>query len=61
MLDCQDWEIVLRVYAGQPGLALILAQHLEQLRRALEHGPQGVTDARMGLSLGIENLYPHTL
>ena len=25
MLDCKDWEIVLRVYAGHPSLALILA------------------------------------
>jgi hypothetical protein len=60
MLDCKDWEIVLRVYAGHPSLALILAQHLEHLRRSLERGPQGVADVNAGLALGVENLYEHT-
>jgi hypothetical protein len=60
MLDCKDWEIVLRVYAGHPGLALILAQHLDHLRRSLERGPENVSDVITGLTLGVENLYEHT-
>lgn len=61
MLDSHDWKIVLKVYAGNRGLALILAQHLDHLKRTLEQGPKGAPEVITGLTLGIENLYPHTM
>lgn len=60
MLDAEDWEIVFKVYAEQPKLAFILAQHLTHLKESLQRGPEGALEAIAEIDLGIESLYPHT-
>lgn len=60
MLDPENWKIVLRVYAGQPIPALLLAHQLTEIRQSLERGRKGIPDAINGLELAIETLFPHT-
>ena len=60
MLDPEQWEIVLKVYAGHPVAALTLAYQLIAIKQSLQRGPKGIPDAIAGLDLAIENLFPHT-
>lgn len=59
-VDPRDWNAVLKVYAGQPTLALGLAYQLTALKQLLQSGPQGIPVAITGLNKAIEHLYPHT-
>jgi len=60
MLDAEQWEIVLKVYAGHPVAALTLAYQLIEIKQSLQGGKKGVPDAITALDLAIEGLYPHT-
>ena len=60
MLDTEQWNIVLKVYAGHPVAALTLAYQLIAIKQSLQRGPRGIPDAIAGLDLAIEGLYPHT-
>lgn len=60
MLDPEQWEIVLKVYAGNPISALTLAYQLIALKQSLQRGQKGIADAIAGLDLAIDALYPHT-
>jgi hypothetical protein len=60
MLDAEQWEIVLKVYAGHPVAALTLAYQLIAIKQSLKGGTKGVSDAIAGLDLAIEGLFPHT-
>jgi len=60
MLDPEQWEIVLNVYAGHPVAALTLAYQLIAIKQSLQDGKKGVSDAIAGLDLAIEGLFPHT-
>lgn len=60
MLDAENWKIVLKVYAGHPIPALLLAQQLTAIRQSLEQGPKGIPDAIAGLNLAIDGLFDHT-
>jgi hypothetical protein len=60
MLDAEQWEIVLRVYAGHPVAALTLAYQLIAIKQSLQRGNKGIPDAVAGLDLAIESLYLHT-
>jgi hypothetical protein len=60
MLDSEQWEIVLKVYAGHPVAALTLAYQLIEIKRSLKRGQKGIPDAIAGLDLAVEALYPHT-
>lgn len=60
MLDPEDWKIVLKIYSGQPILALGLAQQLTAIRQSLEQGGTGILDAIAGLNLAIDRLFDHT-
>jgi hypothetical protein len=59
-LDLEDWEIVFRVYAGSPVLALILAQHFDYLKGLIHGGPQGTIEGVTALDCAIDALMPHT-
>jgi len=60
MLDPEQWEMVLQVYAGHPVPALTLAYQLIEIKRSLKRGRKGIPDAIAGLDLAVEALYPHT-
>lgn len=60
MLDAEQWEIVLKVYAGHPVTALTLAYQLIEIKQSLQGGKKGVADAITALDLAIESLFPHT-
>ena len=60
MLDPEQWEMVLQVYAGHPVAALTLAYQLIEIKQSLKRGQKGITDAIAGLDLAVEALYPHT-
>jgi hypothetical protein len=60
MLDPEQWEMVLQVYAGHPVAALTLAYQLHAIKQSLQEGKKGVPDAIAGLNLAIEGLFPHT-
>jgi hypothetical protein len=60
MLDPEQWEMVLEVYAGHPVPALTLAYQLIEIKRSLRRGQKGISDAIAGLDLAVEALYPHT-
>jgi len=60
MLDPEQWEIVLKVYAGHPVAALTLAYQLIEIKRSVKRGQKGIPDAIAGLDLAVEALYPHT-
>jgi hypothetical protein len=60
MLDAEQWEIVLKVYAGHPVAALTLAYQLIAIKQSLQGGKKGVSDAITALDLAIEGLFPHT-
>jgi hypothetical protein len=60
MLDPEQWEIVLKVYAEHPVPALTLAYQLIEIKQSLQRGPRGIPDAIAGLDLALEGLYPHT-
>ena len=60
MLDPEQWEIVLKVYAGHPVAALTLAYQLIAIKQSLQQGKKGIPDAIAGLDLAIDALYPHT-
>jgi hypothetical protein len=60
MLDPEQWEMVLQVYAGHPVPALTLAYQLIEIKRSLKRGQNGIPDAIAGLDLAIDALYPHT-
>jgi hypothetical protein len=60
MLDAEQWKIVLKVYAGHPVSALILAYQLIAIKQSLQRGRKGKPDAIAGLDLALEALYPHT-
>lgn len=60
MLDPEQWEIVLKVYAGHPVAALTLAYQLIAVKQSLQQGKKGIPDAIAGLDLAIEGLFPHT-
>lgn len=58
-LDSEDWEIVFRVYAGSPVLALILAQHFDYLKGLVQRGPQGTIEGVAALDRAIDSLMHH--
>jgi len=60
MLDAEQWEIVLKVYAAHPVAALTLAYQLIALKQSLQQGKKGIPAAIAGLDLAIDALYPHT-
>ena len=60
MLDPEQWELVLQVYAGHRVPALTLAYQLIEIKRSLKRGQKGIQDAIAGLDLAVEALYPHT-
>ena len=60
MLDSEQWKMVLKVYAGHPLPALTLAYQLVAIKQSLERGAKGIPDAKAGLDLAIEGLFPHT-
>ena len=60
MLDPEQWEMVLQVYAGHPVPALTLAYQLIEIKQSLKRGQKGIPDAIAGLDLAVEALYPHT-
>jgi hypothetical protein len=60
MLDPEQWELVLQVYAGHPVPALTLAYQLIEIKQSLKRGQKGIQDAIAGLDLAVEALYPHT-
>ena len=60
MLDPEQWEMVLQVYAGHPVPALTLAYQLIEIKRSLRRGQRGILDAIAGLDFAVEALYPHT-
>ena len=60
MLDPEQWELVLQVYAGHPVPALTLAYQLIEIKRSLKRGQKGIADATAGLDLAVEALYLHT-
>lgn len=59
-LDSEDWQVVFRVYAGSPVLALILAQHFDYLKGLVQSGPQGTIEGVTALECAIDALMPHT-
>ena len=61
MLDAEQWEIVLEVYAGHPVAALTLAYQLIAVKQSLQQGKKGIPDAIAGLDLAIDALYAHTV
>jgi hypothetical protein len=60
MLDPEQWEMVLQVYAGHPVPALTLAYQLIEIKRSLKRGQKGIADAISGLDLAVEALYLHS-
>ena len=60
MLDSEQWEIVLKVYAGHPVSALTLAYQLIAIKQSLQRGRKGIPDAITALDLAIDSLFPHT-
>ena len=60
MIDAEDWEIVFKVYAEQPALACILAQHLTHLKDSLQSESTNLAEVITQIDLGIAALYPHT-
>jgi len=60
MLDAEQWEIVLKVYAGHPVAALTLAYQLIAIKQSLQRGNKGIPDAIAALNLAIDSLFPHT-
>ena len=60
MLDAEQWEIVLKVYAGHPVAALTLAFQLVAIKQSLQQGKKGIPDAIAGLDLAIDALYLQT-
>ena len=60
MLDPEQWELVLQIYAGHPVEALTLAYQLIEIKRSLKRGQKGIPDAIAALDLAVEALYPHT-
>lgn len=60
LLDSEQWELVLQVYAGHPVPALTLAYQLIEIKQSLKRGQKGIADASAGLDLAVEALYPHT-
>lgn len=59
-LDCEDWQIVFKVYAGHPLLAFVLAQHLVALKEMFDGGADGIANALAAIDRAVEGLYPHT-
>ena len=59
-LDCEDWQITFRIYAGHPQLATDLAQHLQRLKQYLQSEPNSVPDAVAAIDRAINALYEHT-
>ncbi len=55
----EDWNVVFRAYEEYPVLAFILAQHLDTVRRLIQH-PAKRADAIGALDRAIETLMPHT-
>ncbi len=60
MLHEESWEIVFEIYAGRPGAALDLANHLMDIRKALQRGSKGKAEAIEAIDLAIAELYKHT-
>ena len=56
MLDPEQWEMVLQVYAGHPVPALTLAYQLIEIKRSVKRGQKGIPDAIAGLDLAVEAL-----
>jgi len=52
MLDPEQWEMVLEVYARHPVPALTLAYQLIEIKRSLKRGQKGIPDAIAGLDFG---------
>lgn len=53
-------SIVLRVYAGHPVPALLMAHQLMAIKQCLQCGRKGIPEAIDGLDLAIDALFPHT-
>lgn len=60
MLDPENWKIGLKVYAGHPIPALLLAHQLTAIRQSLERGRKGIPDALAALNLAIDGLFDHS-
>jgi hypothetical protein len=60
MLDPEQWEMVLQIYAGHPVPALTLAYQLIEIKQSLQRGQKGIPDAIAGLDLAMDALYIHT-
>lgn len=60
MLDAENWKIAMKIYAGHPILALVLAHQLTAIRQSLERGRKAIPDAIAGLELAVESLFQHT-
>ena len=60
MLHEENWEIVFEIYAGRPGAALDLANHLMDIRKAILRGNKGKAEAIAAIDLAIAELYKYT-
>ena len=59
-LDAEDWQIVFKVYAEHPRLALLLAYHLTKLKSYLRSQPKNISEAVAAIDRAVDGLYPHT-
>ncbi len=58
MQEAENWKIAVKVYAGHPVSALLLAYQLVAIKQSLERGRKG--EAIKSLDMAIESLFPHT-
>ena len=59
-LDCEDWQIVFKVYSEHPLLAFVLAQHLIGLKEMIEGGPEQTAQSTAAIDRAVDVLYRHT-
>jgi hypothetical protein len=60
MLEAENWKIAVKVYAGDPVSALLLAYQLTAIKQAIQRGRKGIPEAIEGLDMALESLFPHT-
>jgi hypothetical protein len=58
MQEAENWKIAVKVYAGQPVSALLLAYQLVAIKQSLERGRKG--EAIESLDMAIDSLFQHT-
>jgi hypothetical protein len=58
MQEAENWKIAIKVYAGHPVSALLLAYQLVAIKQSLERGRK--SEAIESLDMAIESLFSHT-